>query len=224
MSPDPSLINDLPAAGQTPALSSQGPEYVWELATMYPPQGAWSEDEYLCLTDGSSRRIEFTDGRLEFLAMPTELHQELVAFLYRMLYQFVTERNLGKVHFSGLRVRVRPEKIREPEVVFLHKEHFHVRHNRVWDGVDLAMEVVSDDPKDRQRDYEQKLADYAEGGIAEYWIVDYQEKLVRVHQLVDGKYKVADEFTLEQQASSVLLEGFSVDVTELFAAADEVPE
>src|SRR5881275_2730812 len=46
--------------------------------------------------------------------------------------------------------------------------HFHARHNRVWDGADLVMEVVSDDPKDRARDYQQKLADYAEAKISEY--------------------------------------------------------
>lgn len=191
---------------------------------MYPAQGDWSEEEYLQLTDGSSRRIEFTDGRLEFLAMPTELHQELVAFLYRVLYQFVFEQDLGKVHFSGLRLRIRPNKVREPDIIFLHKDNFHARHNRVWDGADIAMEVVSDDPKDRQRDYEQKLIDYAEGGVSEYWIVDYEKKLVLVHQLESDKYVVRGEYTLDQQAKSVLLEGFEIDVTALFASADGIPE
>lgn len=156
--------------------------------------------------------------------MPTELHQELVAFLYRVLYQFVAQQDLGKVHFSGLRLRIRPNKVREPDIIFLHKDNFNARHNRVWDGADLAMEVVSDDPKDRQRDYEQKLIDYAEGGVREYWNVDYEKKLVLVHQLEDDKYVVRGEYTLDQQAKSVLLEGFSVDVTKLFASADGIPE
>ena len=202
----------------------QGVEYAWELATKYPAQGGWTEEEYLNLTDHSNRRIEFTDGRLEFLPMPTEIHQELVEFLYRILYSFVQQRNLGKVHMSGLRVRIRPKKVREPDVIFLHKENFHVRHNRVWDGADIAIEVVSGDPKDIKRDYTEKLADYAEGGVPEYWIVDYERKLVIVHQLDGEKYAVRGEYTLGEQAASVLLEGFTVDVTKLFASADDVPE
>ena len=35
-------------------------------------------------------------------------------------------------------------KLRLPDIIFLHKDHFHARHNRVWDGADLVMEVVSE--------------------------------------------------------------------------------
>jgi hypothetical protein len=56
-----------------PLTSSQEPEYVWELATLFPAQGEWSEEEYLDVTDGTNRRIELVDGRLEFLPIPTEL-------------------------------------------------------------------------------------------------------------------------------------------------------
>jgi Uma2 family endonuclease len=106
----------------------------------------------------------------------------------------------------------------------LHKDHFHARHNRVWEGADLVMEVVSDDAKDRQRDYEQKLVDYAEAKVAEYWIVDFERKVVIVHCLDGEQYTVHGEFTLGQQATSALLSGFSVDVTALFAVAQGIPD
>jgi Uma2 family endonuclease len=198
-------------------------DYAWEVATLFPQQGEWTEAAYLDLTDGTNRRIEFTDGRLEFLPMPTEIHQELIAFLYRALFAYVDRLSLGKVHFSGLRLRVRPGKIREPDLIFLHRDHFLARHNRVWDGADLVMEVVSDDPKDRDRDYKEKLQDYAEAGVAEYWIVDYERRLVTVHRLHEGRYTTHGQFTLSQQATSNLLDGFSTDVSELFAVADDIP-
>lgn len=207
-----------------PISSPHEPEYVWELATLYPAQGGWSEAEYLDLTDGTNRRIEFTDSRLEFLAMPTEIHESLIQFLFLALHRFVDQKQLGKVYTNGIRVRIRPNKVRLPDVLFLHKDHYAVRHNRVWDGADLAMEVVSDDPKDRQRDYETKLADYAEAGIAEYWIVDYERRRVLVHRLDGDRYTLHGEFAPGQQAASALLEGFEIDVTALFAAADDVPE
>jgi Uma2 family endonuclease len=138
--------------------------------------------------------------------------------------QFVQSRKLGKVCSNGIRLRIRPRKFRLPDIIFLHKDHFHARHNRVWDGADLVMEVVSDDPKDHARDYREKLADYAEARIAEYWIVDPERKVVIVHRLEGDRYAVHGEFAGGEQATSVFLAGFQVDVTALFAVADTIPE
>jgi Uma2 family endonuclease len=131
---------------------------------------------------------------------------------------------LGKVYFNGIRLRIRPRKLRLPDIIFLHKDHFHARHNRVWDGADLVMEVVSDDPKDHKRDYQEKLADYAEAKIAEYWIIDPDRQRVIVHRFEGDRYIVHGEFTGGLQATSVLLEGFGIDVAALFAVADDIPE
>jgi Uma2 family endonuclease len=207
-----------------PLTPSQEPEYAWEVATLYPEQGEWSEEEYLELTDQTNRRIEFSDGRLEFLPMPTEVHEALVLFLLFALHQFVEERKIGKVYSNGIRLRIRPRKVRLPDIIFLHRDHFHARHNRVWDGADLVMEVVSDDPKDRQRDYEQKLVDYAEAKVSEYWIVDLERQVVIAHRLDGDRYAVYGEFSRGERATSVLLEGFEVDVAALFAAAEGIPE
>jgi len=207
-----------------PLTPSQEPEYAWEVATLYPAQGEWSEEEYLSLTDHASRRIEFTDGRLEFLPVPTEIHEAIVRFLFLALYDFVAKRQLGEVYFNGIRLRIRPRKVRLPDIIFLHKDHFHARHNRIWDGADLVMEVVSDDPKDHTRDYESKLVDYAEAKIAEYWIIDPDRQSVIVHRLSGDRYIVHGQFTRGEQATSVLLEDFGIDVAALFAVADNIPD
>src|SRR5438067_2133425 len=96
------------------ALSAEA-DYAWELATLFPVQGYWSEEAYLDLTDGTNRRIELVDGRLEFLPMPTELHQALVGFLYQALLSFVTKANLGIVPYAPLRVRMPRGHYREPD-------------------------------------------------------------------------------------------------------------
>jgi Uma2 family endonuclease len=197
-------------------------DYAWEVATLFPEQGAWTESAYLELTDGTNRRIEFVDGRLEFLPMPTELHQALVGFLYHALLAFVTKGNLGLVPFPPLRVRVGASKVREPDVLFLRKENFHLRSNRSWNGADLVMEVVSPDPKDLQRDYEEKLAEYASAAIGEYWIVDAPRGVVAVYELCNGSYTLCGEFKSGEAAVSPTLPGFAVDVAELFAVADDV--
>jgi Uma2 family endonuclease len=207
-----------------PSSHSSEADYTWEVATLFPEQGEWSEEEYFSLNERTKRRIELTDGRLEFLAMPTEIHETLAELLFFALREFVESQKIGKVHMTGIRLRVRPRKVRLPDIIFLHKDHFHARHNRAWDGADLVMEVVSEDPKDRQRDYEQKLIDYAEAKVPEYWIVDYERRVVLVHGLDGSQYKIHGEYRPAQQAASVLLSGFAVDVAALFAAADEIPE
>ena len=41
------------------------------LRDILPRQGHWNDEAYLWLTDHSRRRIEFTDGRIEELPLPT---------------------------------------------------------------------------------------------------------------------------------------------------------
>ena len=48
------------------------------------------------------------------------------------------------------------------------------------------VEVVS--PDDPGRDLVEKRADYAEAGIAEYWIADPRDQTIRVLTLQDGAY------------------------------------
>ena len=79
------------------------------------------------------------------------------------------------------------------------------------------MEVVSPDPKDRHRDYDEKLADYAAAGISEYWIIDADQKLVSVYRLTSGQYVLHGQFQPGNQATSVLLPGFTIEVKALLA-------
>ena len=57
--------------------TGKGP--AWEIATLFPDQGQWDEWDYLALD--TNRLVEFADGYVEVLPMPTELHQDLVLFL-----------------------------------------------------------------------------------------------------------------------------------------------
>ena len=59
-----------------------GQEWKDMLEEILPPQGRWSEEEYLILTDHRNRLIEFTDGFLEVLPLPTDKHQSVLKFLF----------------------------------------------------------------------------------------------------------------------------------------------
>lgn len=191
---------------------------VWEMAYFYPLQGEWSESSYLNLH--TSRLIEFDNGFLEFLPMPTLAHQFIVDYLHEILKQFIQLHNLGRTLTAPLRVRLWMGKYREPDVLFLTSERLGKVKGDYPDGADLVMEVVSGGVQDRYRDLVEKREEYARAGIPEYWIVDPDQKLITVLQLVDDEYAAHGEFGEGEQATSALLDGFEVAVTAVFAAAD----
>jgi Uma2 family endonuclease len=195
--------------------TSQYGSPTWEIAHLFPNQGTWTEEEYLAIS--SNHLIEFADGILEVLPMPTEQHQVIVALLFQLLTAFVAPRSLGTALFAPLRIRVAEGKFREPDIVFLLAEHADRRGRRFWRGADLVMEVVSEDDPDR--DLVVKRAEYAQAAIAEYWIVDPRDQSVLVLSLDAGagEYRVAGRYTAGESASSVLLDGFSIPVSEVFA-------
>ena len=96
-----------------------------------PLQGLWTEEQYLRLTDQTNLLIEFTDGVIEVLPMPTDDHQVVVAFIYEALLAFIRPRG-GKVLFAPLRVRIRPGRHREPDILLVRDARDPRRQNRYW--------------------------------------------------------------------------------------------
>jgi Uma2 family endonuclease len=109
-----------------------------------------------------------------------------------------------------------PGRFREPDIVYLRPGRGEFRGQP--EGADLVMEVVSEGEENRRRDLEEKRRDYAQAGIPEYWIVDPESRRVTVLALEQGTYREHGVFGPGNAASSVLLPGFSVSVTDLFAA------
>jgi Uma2 family endonuclease len=190
----------------------------WELAECFPVQGRWREWDYLSLDEVlANQRIELADGFLEFLDVPTKLHEKILQYLYHALFDFVRAARLGVVHFAGTRAKLRDQNIRMPDVLFLSHEKKGSGNEDYYLGADLVMEVVSKTPKDRKRDLVEKRADYAAAGIQEYWIIDPELKQITVLSLQGKKYQVHGVFKKGQCASSPLLQDFAVDVSEALA-------
>jgi Uma2 family endonuclease len=187
----------------------------WEIAELFPSQGEWTELEYLALP--GNRQVEFSDGKIEVLPMPTELHLMIMVFLLDVLRAHVSKTDGGKVLPAGIRVRLWPGRIREPDIVFMRKANESRRGNDCWTGADLVMEIVSGDPKDRERDLVTKREEYARAQIPEYWIVDPEARKIVVLTLKGSRYEEHGAFGDGQKATSVLLPGFSVDVTEVLS-------
>ncbi len=186
------------------------------LCDALPRQGDWSDDLYLWLTERTNRLIEFTDGYVETLPMPTATHQIVLAALYDLFKPYVKARN-GIVLFSGLRMRVREGKFRDPDLLLLRDRSDPRNQDRYWLGADLVVEVVS--PDDPDRDLVVKRRDYAEANVPEYWIVNPRSETITVLVLTGGRYVEHGVFARGDTATSRLLDGFTVEAAAVFGCA-----
>lgn len=200
--------------------SSRG-EPTWEIAGLYPRQGEWTEAEYLTLS--TNHPVELSEGCVEFLPMPTVLHQAIVGFLFRLLERFVEQHRLGRVFFAPMPVRLGPNQYREPDVVFLRPERLRPLEKIGLmghpEGADLVIEVLSPGEENRHRDLVEKRDLYAKAGIPEYWIVDPESQRVCVLVLDQEAYRVHGDFGSADRATSLVLTGFEVSLRDLFAVA-----
>jgi Uma2 family endonuclease len=174
-----------------------------------PLQGLWTEEQYLTMTDHSRRLLEFDDGYIEVLPMPTDKHQAISQFIFLALLAFI-QRIGGKVQYAPLRLQIRSGKHREPDILLVRDANDPRRQNRYWLGADLVVEIVS--PDDPDRDTKIKRADYAEAGVPEYWIVNPEDETISVLLLKGDAYTEHGIFHRSEMATSALLNSFTVSV------------
>jgi Uma2 family endonuclease len=180
-----------------------------------PLQGLWTEQQYLRLTEQTNHLIEFTDGSIEVLPMPTSRHQTILLLLYER-FKTAVQPIGGKVLVAPLRLRLRPGKFRDPDILLLRSAGDPRYQDAFWIGADLVVEVVS--PDRPERDTEEKVRDYAEAGIPEYWIVNPLDETVTVLTLEEQAYALHGIFHRGQRAISKLLDGFGIEVDDIFDA------
>jgi Uma2 family endonuclease len=195
-------------------------EPVWEIATFYPLQGDWTEEDYFALEANSGNwLIELNNGFLEFPPMPDPFHQDIVAFLFAAFQAYLRDHDFVRPYFAPLPIRLWPGQIREPDIAVF--EHHRLTNKRkAPDGADLVVEIVSPGEEARERDLKTKRREYAKAGIREYWIVDPEEGTITVLALTGKSYKVHGVFKAGDIATSKLLKGLKIAVSEVFAAGE----
>ena len=114
---------------------------------------------------------EWVDGEVIVFMPPSELHQDLAGFLFVLVSWYARTLGLGKAIIAPFEMRLSNRLSREPDIVFVAREHIHrLDGKRLAGPADLAVEVVW--PDSVTRDRREKLAEYDEAGVREYWLVD----------------------------------------------------
>jgi Uma2 family endonuclease len=188
-------------------------EPAWEVALLFPAQGAWSEEDYFSLN--TNHLVEFSHGRIEVLPMPTDTHQGIIGSLL-FIFGDAPRRLGGKLLCAPMPLRIYPGRICEPDLLFLADSNDPRRQNAYWTGADLVIEVVS--PDDPQRDLVTKRSEYAQAGIPEYWIVDPQAEIITVLRLEKASYVEHGVFGRGETATSAHYADLQAPVTDVLDA------
>ena len=192
-----------------PRKSNQDKSLTTEILELFPLQGEWTEEYYFRLPD-TNRFVELSEGRLVIPDMPGDSHQKAVLRLAGLIDDYVLMHNLGEVRIAPLPVRLWQGKIREPDIIYMSRDHIERINEEYWDVPDLAVEIIS--RSTAQIDRMEKFIEYAQAGIAEYWLVNPMEHTIEVYALDQGKYRLLGKWNVGQIAHSKMLTGFEVAV------------
>jgi Uma2 family endonuclease len=155
------------------------------------PTAVWTAAQVLALPDDGNR-YEVVDGELLVSPAPSLRHQLAMQALFKRLDPFVAGHGMGRVLVSPAdiefdeRTLVQPDLFVAPSVAG--------RLPGSWKEIAtllLAVEVLS--PSTARADRQVKRRRYQRHGVAEYWIVDLEARLIERWQPADERPEILAE-------------------------------
>ncbi|WP_406296141.1 Uma2 family endonuclease [Embleya sp. NBC_00888] len=145
---------------------------------MYPPNpGGWTADDMDSLSPDAPRHTELIDGALVFMMSPRRsFHGRVMGRLWQALDE---QAPLGFVVEMEMAVKLGKRDRPEPDVLIAKVPYDADRTHHVAANVVLAVEIVSDESEERDR--ETKPLKYAKAGIPHFRRIEEENKLPVVH-------------------------------------------
>lgn len=198
----------------------------------------YSFDQFISwYPENSQVRYELHDGLIVKIPKPKGKHSNLTGSLIEQLLIIIRQMGKGGIWTIPRESIVKPKREQlgyEPDIIVLNQEVLGAEPR--WesesiiqnpDSVKLIVEVVSTNWRD---DYYNKLRDYEEMGIEEYWIVDYAALGARkfignpkqptffVCNFVEGEYQM-NPFTGNTPIISPNFPDFNLSSQQIFTLA-----
>ena len=152
------------------------------------PPGKMTYEAFLAWADEDTW-AEWVNGEVIILTPASLRHQQLVTFLATSINFFVDAHQFGVVLTAPFQMKIGPDLPgREPDILFIAREHLDRLRDTYLEGpADLVVEIISRDS--RARDRGEKFYEYEQGGVREYWLLDYLRRQAEFYQLgSDGIY------------------------------------
>jgi Uma2 family endonuclease len=159
-------------------------------------------------------RYEVIRGELFVTPAPGLRHQHAVLELALLLQDYVERHRLGTVVVAPFEVELTEDSAVQPDVlVILADRASRLTEKRLMGPPSLAVEVISYTSKRTDRLQKRRL--YQEEGVAEYWIVDPEERRVERWGPADEAPQVLTERLVWRPAAAA--PALEIDLVALFA-------
>lgn len=159
-------------------------------------------------------KAEFIGGEVILHSPAKAEHIRVTGRLHTMLNMHVLTHQLGEVFFEKALVRLSRNDY-EPDVLFYEAETAAsiASDQLLFPPPDFIAQVLSESTESRDRGV--KFEDYALHAVAEYWLIDCQQRFVEQYQLDGQVYKLFQKLHAGSIASLVV-PGFEIPLAALF--------
>lgn len=162
-------------------------------------------------------RVELINGKIyEMLAAPSPYHQEIAGDLYDPIKNYLRDKPC-KVYFAPidvyLTINSKNDTVLQPDICVV-CDLTKITKKGCMGAPDIVAEILS--PGNSVKEMKIKYDAYEMAGVKEYWVIVPANLLFMSYILVNGKFEQQPVKTVGDIITSTVLNGFSLDLKELF--------
>lgn len=188
------------------------PSVLQRLQELFEAERARRQYFYDVVTE--EQKAEFINGEIVVHSPVKKQHASASSLLHHLLDVYVMANDLGFVGYEKILV-VLERNDYEPDLCFFHQSkarHFTDTQMK-FPAPDLAVEVLSESTAHNDRGI--KFRDYAVSGVAEYWIIDPETKMVEQYILQGEEYQLRIKSD-SGDIHSTAVPGFTIPIRAIF--------
>ncbi len=175
--------------------------------------GRWTAERVRALPDDGNR-YELIAGELLVTPAPRGVHQEAIVSLVTRLEPWLRETRIGRALVSPADLALGEDEVLQPDL-FVYRTATGARLRDWSDIVELRLVVEVVSPSTARYDRQRKRRRYQRAGIAEYWIVDPDARLIERWRPNDERPAVVTDRLVWSADTNHA--AFELDVAEYFA-------
>ena len=177
-----------------------------------PEQLQLNYEDYLNLPN-DGKRHEIIDGEHYMTPAPQTRHQIVSRNLERILLNYIEENDLGQLLYAPIDVILSDTTVVQPDLLFIRKERENIiKKNFIQGPPDLIIEILS--PGNEKLDRLTKMKHYATYGVTEYWLIDFEARILEQNVLEGDIFERTSVFS--HNFSSSLFPDLTINLTQIF--------
>jgi Uma2 family endonuclease len=204
-----------------PAHGDYSVEDIQGIADQFPQNYKWTApDLEKYFPQDLKISVQILQNQLFIMPCPTNLHQALSEELGFQFGAFIRQNKLGKLRYAPFDIKFDNDNVVQPDIIFISVTRLDVIQEKNMVGApDLVVEIWS--PANKKKERDMKHTQYESNGVTEYWQIFPKKKKISIEVLNEaGKYETFAEAKKTGKVQSKVLEGFSIDVAELWASCE----